>query len=420
MNVVIEIKHDKSVDVIYYRAGFIKNNKFTNISEIPGELIKNKEIVLVIPDSWLITKSLTVPFDIRNILAIKSYLAKSLSLGLDDLYSNYFIFGNKLYFVAVKRENLNDFVKVVRRLGGKLKTVLPKSFIFKLFLNLNSPKHFCFNFDRDYLSIFSFEGNGYFFFVVLPYGSNSFVDLNEELQITKFINEIYRFVSSFQGQTKISIEEFHFFVDKEYKELPVLSSISKVFQGISFITMDDGKYLDTYSKVLEYKDNFPINLSVDKFEEYYRKENLIQKLDLTVNFLIVLLVLLLIFVFFTNSDKISKEKMIVEALKNNYQNQLTLFSYQKQGNVRKYVYDFGFYRFFNTLNELTNRQVYIENFDFKDNIVNFYFVSPKYSDIYLLAEELKKRGFNVNVEGNTKFIVFEKYELNRSVVNYGK
>lgn len=415
MKCILELNHDKSIYLFYYKGGFIKKSYFTAITELPFEQLKNKEIILLIPDSFLITKTLNISFDIKNMLALKSYLIKSLPVNLSDIYNDYVVFGNKLYFIGLKKEAINDVLSVIKKARGKLKTVLPKSYIFKIAYNLNSPKFMGFNFNSFYTSIFAYEGNGYFFFVVLPYGSNS--DLTEDLSITKFINELYRIVSSFQTQTKIAIEEFFFFADKEYKDLPVLSYLSKTFQGIKFVTMDEGKYLDVYSKILDYSGKFPINLALDKISWESNKESLLVSIDNSVNIFIILLIVMGILVYIFSENRLKKEEMILQAMKNNYQ--ATLNQIKSEVNLRKNVVPFSLpvWQIFCTLNEyLSTEQIYIENFYVKDNEVNFFFISQTYTAVYFLNNRLKELNINSNIESNSKFTVEQYLEFNRSKI----
>ncbi|MCS7243858.1 MAG: hypothetical protein RMJ36_03885 [Candidatus Calescibacterium sp.] len=414
MKAIVEIKHNKNLEVIYFRSGFLRISKYASISEAQIDEIKNREIILIVPDSLLITKSLSISFDIKNILAIKSYLMKSIPVNLSELYNDYFIFGNKLYFVSIKKEVLNDYFNVMRKVKAKLKAVIPKSFLFKIVFNLNYPKFFGFNFDDHYTSIFSFEGNGYYFFMVLPYGSEGFVGVDDEIQITKFINEVYRMVSSFQSQTKINIEEFFFFTNKEYGKLPVLSYLSKTFPGMNFFTMDDGKYLDLYSKILDFDKKFPIDLSVDKISSESKRELVLSQIDNSLGFVIIGMILILVLSIVMGNDSLRKHKMILEGIKNNYQSQRNLFIYNQPSVDQSNR--FYFYQIFNSLNVSNISEIYLESFYIKDDKFYLIVVSPRYSQISLLVNELKTRDIVANIEGNSKFKIFDNYELNRAQI----
>ncbi|MCX7758453.1 MAG: hypothetical protein N2169_02400 [bacterium] len=414
MKAIIEIKHNKTVEVIYFRGGFIKISKYPSILEVPFDEIRNREIILIVPDSLLITKNLNISFDIKNMLAIKSYLMKSIPVNLSDLYNDYSVFGNKLYFVSIKKEVLNDYLNVIKRSRAKLKAVIPKSFLFKINFNLNHPKFFGFNFDDHYTSIFSFEGNGYYFFMVLPYGSEGFAGVDDEIQITKFINEVYRMVSSFQSQTKINIEEFFFFTNKEYGKLPVLSYLSKTFPGMSFFTMDDGRYLDLYSKILDFDKKFPIDLSVDKISLESKRELVLSQIENSLGFVIIGMILILVLSIVMGNDSLRKHKMILEGIKNNYQSQKNLFIYN-QPSVYK-TDGFYFYEIFNYLNVSNVKEIYLESFYIKDDKFYLIIVSPSYSQISLLVNELKTKDIVANIEGNSKFKIFDNYEFNRAQI----
>ncbi|MFN3995686.1 MAG: hypothetical protein ACK4GR_04045, partial [bacterium] len=164
MRYILEVNHDKSIDIVGYKGGLIKKSSFEDIAKVPLDYIKSKDFILLIPDSFLITKTLNISFDIGNILALKSFLMKSLPVNLNELYSDYVIFGNKMYFVAIKRENIEEVLNFVKKAKGKVIAVLPKSYAFKIAYNLNNPKYLAFNLDRFYTSISCYEGNGYFFF----------------------------------------------------------------------------------------------------------------------------------------------------------------------------------------------------------------------------------------------------------------
>lgn len=416
MKVIVEIKHNRNVDIIYYRAGLLRRSSFSSINEVGVDEVKNREVIVIVPDSLIITKALSIPVDLKNILAIKSYLIKSLPVRLDEVYNNYHIFGNRLYFIGIKKDFLNDYINILRRLGAKVKSVIPKSFLFKVVYNFNQPNIFGFNFDDDYICIFSFEGNGYFFFVVLPYGNNSFVNSNDEIQITKFINEIYRVVSSFQNQTKISIEEFWMFTNRFYRDLPVLSYLSKNFHHLNFVTMDDEKYMDVYSKLISSDKPLSIDLSIDKIQQELNKENLVYQFDRFLNFVVLGLIVILIFYFLVNSDRIKRQEMILQALINNYNSQRSIFINSNQSQNTQLKNDFGFAKIFGVFNrEIVDRQIYIENFYLKEKDSYFNIITKRYSDLYFMSNKFKDEGFNFVIEGNSKFNVFN-YEFNKANV----
>ncbi|MFN3996076.1 MAG: hypothetical protein ACK4GR_06080, partial [bacterium] len=244
---------------------------------------------------------------------------------------------------------------------------------------------------------------GYFFFVVLPSGFES--KLEDELSITKFINELYRIVSSFQSQTKISIEQFFLFVEKEYKDLPVLSYLSKTFQGINFVTLDEGKYLEVYSKIIDRSSNFPINLLFDRISKESEKELLLEKLDKVANILALALITFGIFIFISNNDKLKKEEMILQALKNNYHSELNRFR-QKENKepLEQANFNNSLWKSFYILNDQSSfSQIYLENFSFKDNELTFSIISKTYSDVYFLNGKFKEEGLEANIDSNSKF-----------------
>ncbi|MFN4219948.1 MAG: hypothetical protein ACK4GJ_03380 [bacterium] len=403
MRYILEVNHDKSIDIVGYKGGLIKKSSFEDIAKVPLDYIKSKDFILLIPDSFLITKTLNISFDIGNILALKSFLMKSLPVNLNELYSDYVIFGNKMYFVAIKRENIEEVLNFVKKAKGKVIAVLPKSYAFKIAYNLNSPKYLAFNLDRFYTSVSCYEGNGYFFFVVLPSGFES--KLEDELSITKFINELYRIVSSFQSQTKISIEQFFLFVEKEYKDLPVLSYLSKTFQGINFVTLDEGKYLEVYSKIIDRSSNFPINLLFDRISKESEKELLLEKLDKVANILALALITFGIFIFISNNDKLKKEEMILQALKNNYHSELNRFRHKENKEpLEQANFNNSLWKSFYILNDQSSfSQIYLENFSFKDNELTFSIISKTYSDVYFLNGKFKEEGLEANIDSNSKF-----------------
>ncbi|MCS7164914.1 MAG: hypothetical protein RMJ51_01340 [Candidatus Calescibacterium sp.] len=417
MRAILEIKHDNSIEIIYSKGGIIRSSKYSSFLDLDASEVGNKEVIVVIPDSFLITKNLVIPWDIKSILALKSYLVKSLPVKPNDLYNDYLIIGNKVYFVGVRKELLSDCMKLLKRLKAKLRAVIPKSYVLKIACNLSHPKYVGINFDESYTSIFSFEGNGYFFFVVLPYGFASFLDVSDEIQLTKFINEVYRLVSSFQNQTKISIEEFFLIVNKEYSRLPVLSYLSKTFLGMNIITMDDGKYWDVYSKILELRGSLPVNLSIDKISHSSNKEEFLRRLENSLTFVIMGLMVFLVITFITGGNSVKRQRIILEAVKNNYNSQLSLLSssYIQHSNVIENK-SFYAYEALENLNRMSAIEVYLENFYVKDG--NFYLtvVSKRYSEIVALVDGLRSSGINASIEGNVKFSVLDLYELNRAQI----
>lgn len=252
--------------------------------------------------------------------------------------------------------------------------------------------------------------------MVLPYGNNSFVNSNDEIQITKFINEIYRVVSSFQNQTKISIEEFWMFTNRFYRDLPVLSYLSKNFHHLNFVTMDDEKYMDVYSKLISSDKPLSIDLSIDKIQKELNKENLVYQFDRFLNFVVLGLIVILIFYFLVNSDRIKRQEMILQALINNYNSQRSIFINSNQSQNTQLKNDFGFAKIFGVFNrEIVDRQIYIENFYLKEKDSYFNIITKRYSDLYFMSNKFKDEGFNFVIEGNSKFNVFN-YEFNKANV----
>ncbi|MEN3014462.1 MAG: hypothetical protein ABDH21_00120 [bacterium] len=413
MRFILEILGDKTVKLIYRKAGTIRQVDYPSISQVDLQEIKNKEIVLIVPDSLIITKSTLIPVDISSILTLKSFLIKSLPVNLNEIYNDYTIVGNKLYFIGIKRSSIEEELKIISRVKSNIKAVLPKSFALKMYANLNSPSNLAVNFSEGYLSIFCFDKAGYYFFVVLPYGVENFVNSEDEIQISRFINEIYRIISSFQSQTKVNIENFYIFVNKEYKELPVLSYFSRAFTGLNLITADDKKYEEIYSFILDTKD-FEIDLSKDKIEEQYKKQEFIENTNRSLNLVLVVIFVLIILSWFVTNDNLNRRRMTLEALKNNYESQRISIQNTSQQNQKQDITDqksLPFYEIFKRLNQASYSYVYLENFEIKDQKLIVSLISRKYSNINYLISIIDVQGVNKSVEqgsensiGNQQFI----------------
>jgi len=417
---ILEVKHNGSVDLYFYKGGFLRKNRYQSINDIDHKEISSQDIILVIPDTLLITKTINLPIDynknFNSLLLIKSALIKNIAFNLNELYNNYFIINNKLYFIGVKKESINNYLDFFKKLKVNVINVINKSYILKIIFNLNNYKSLGINFEDDYLSIFSFDDNGYLLFSVLPYGAQSFINLREEVLITRIVNELFRIISSFQSQNKINIERLLLFTDNNYQELPVLSYLSKSFPGISFITKDEDKYLDIYAKLLETKKEFPINLSIDQISKDYQKEQNLNQIDnlLTIGSVTSLFVIILITMFYNNNIK--REDMILQGLINNYDSQRNSLSSNNNYslNIKN---DFILYRLISDLNNNTNNNIFLENLYLKDQNIHLTLVSKDYSSLIKVNNSIKDFGFKVSMEQVSKFNVLENIDTKENIDN---
>jgi hypothetical protein len=95
---LIDILNKNDINIVYYKAGILREERFDDIMKIDINLLKkSKEVIILVPDGFLITKVLNIPVDIKSFKAIKSNLYKNLPVIPNLTYNKVSIVGSKLY-----------------------------------------------------------------------------------------------------------------------------------------------------------------------------------------------------------------------------------------------------------------------------------------------------------------------------------
>ncbi|MGC8734752.1 MAG: hypothetical protein ACP5RD_06930 [bacterium] len=408
---IVDILDKNEINLIYYKAGILREEKFDDITKINIDLFKkSKELIVLIPDSFLITKALTIPTELKSYKAIKSNLYKNLPVSPNLTYNSINLVGSKLYFIGIKKENIDNFLKYFYKLKINKIHILPNSFAIKEVYNFDKPNYIILNLTSHYLSISSFEKGGYFFFSILPYNIDSFKIDPNDLQANKIVNEIYRIVSSFQAQTKINIEGIYLFANTEYKELVLLDLLKRSLGNLSFVLKQDN-YYPLYEKILSHK-KFSINLDKDELEE---KVNLEKNQEIFNKFLLVYLFLLIFVSLITYlgiNKKYNTEKNILLNLENTY-NSLKIPSLSSNIQNDRYI-DKVFliiYRI-NQINKNVLKEIYFNSISYNKGDLILNFVCFDYDKFLLfqnsLKENLKDIALITNIQSNKKIITIDE------------
>ncbi len=407
---IIDILNNKEFNLVYYKAGILREEIFDDITKINIDLLKKtKELIILIPDSFLITKALTIPSELKSFKAIKSNLYKNLPVSPNLTYNSINIVGSKLYFIGVKQENLANFLNYFNKLKLNIKYILPHSFAIKEVYNFDKPNYIILNLNKHYLSISSFEKSGYFFFSILPYNIDSFkIDVND-LQANKIVNEIYRIISSFQAQTKLNIENIYLFSNANYQELTLLDLLKRSLGNLSFVLKQDN-YYPLYEKILTHK-SFSINLNKDELEE---KVNIEQNKEIFNKFLIiyfVFFILLSFIIYFGISRKYNNEKIILANLNSTYNSLKTNIL---SNNIKNESYKEKAFLIIYKINNIDKnilKEIYFNSISYNNNTFTLKFVCFNYDQALnfqnSLKENLKDIATISNVQSNKKIITID-------------
>jgi hypothetical protein len=407
---LIDILNKNDINIVYYKAGILREERFDDITKIDINLLKkSKEVIILVPDSFLITKFLNIPVDIKSFKAIKSNLYKNLPVSPNLTYNKVSIVGSKLYFTGIKKENIDPFLQYFDKLKINKKCVLANSLAIKEVYNFDKPNYIILNLTPYYLSICSFEKLGYFFFSVLPYNIDSFKLDPNDLQANKIVNEIYRIISSFQTQTKLNIEGIYFFANTEYSELRLLDLLKKSLGNLSFVLRQDN-YYPLYEKILSYK-SFPINLDKDELEE---KVNIEENKEIFNKFLavyIITFILILLITYFLMNKKYNNERIILSNLQSTY-NSLKLSSLSNSSQENKYIEKaiFIIYKL-NQIDKEVLKEIYFNSISYNKGVFVLNFTCFNYDSVLKFQNALKENLRDIatisNVQSNKKVITVD-------------
>jgi hypothetical protein len=407
---LIDILNKNDINIVYYKAGILREERFDDITKIDINLLKkSKEVIILVPDSFLITKVLNIPVDIKSYKAIKSNLYKNLPVSPNLTYNKVSIVGSKLYFTGIKKENIDPFLQYFNKLKINKKCVLANSLAIKEVYNFDKPNYIILNLTPYYLSISSFEKLGYFFFSVLPYNIDSFKLEPNDLQANKIVNEIYRIISSFQTQTKLNIEGIYFFANAEYSELRLLDLLKKSLGNLSFILRQDN-YYPLYEKILSYK-SFAINLDKDELEE---KVNIEENKEIFNKFLasyIITFILILLITYFLMNKKYNNESIILSNLQSTY-NSLKLSSLSNNSQEDKYIEKaiLIIYKL-NQIDKEVLKEIYFNSISYNKGVFVLNFTCFNYDSVLKFQNALKENLQDIatisNVQSNKKAITVD-------------
>jgi hypothetical protein len=419
---LIDILNKNDINIVYYKAGILREERFDDITKIDINLLKkSKEVIILVPDSFLITKVLNIPVDIKSYKAIKSNLYKNLPVSPNLTYNKVSIVGSKLYFTGIKKENIDPFLQYFNKLKINKKCVLANSLAIKEVYNFDKPNYIILNLTPYYLSICSFEKLGYFFFSVLPYNIDSFKLDPNDLQANKIVNEIYRIISSFQTQTKLNIEGIYFFANTEYSELKLLDLLKRSLGNLSFVLRQDN-YYPLYEKILSYK-GFPINLDKDELEE---KVNIEENKEIFNKFLavyIITFILILLITYFLMNKKYNNESIILSNLQSTY-NSLKLSSLSNSFQEDKYIEKaiLIIYKL-NQIDEEVLKEIYFNSISYNKGVFVLNFTCFNYDSVLKFQNALKENLQDIatisNVQSNKKVITVDnenQVELINSII----
>jgi hypothetical protein len=419
---LIDILNKNDINIVYYKAGILREERFDDITKIDINLLKkSKEVIILVPDSFLITKVLNIPVDIKSYKAIKSNLYKNLPVSPNLTYNKVSIVGSKLYFTGIKKENIDPFLQYFNKLKINKKCVLANSLAIKEVYNFDKPNYIILNLTPYYLSICSFEKLGYFFFSVLPYNIDSFKLDPNDLQANKIVNEIYRIISSFQTQTKLNIEGIYFFANTEYSELKLLDLLKRSLGNLSFVLRQDN-YYPLYEKILSYK-GFPINLDKDELEE---KVNIEENKEIFNKFLavyIITFILILLITYFLMNKKYNNESIILSNLQSTY-NSLKLCSLSNSFQEDKYIEKaiLIIYKL-NQIDEEVLKEIYFNSISYNKGVFVLNFTCFNYDSVLKFQNALKENLQDIatisNVQSNKKVITVDnenQVELINSII----
>lgn len=407
---LIDILNKDDINIVYYKAGILREERFDDITKIDVNLLKkSKEVIILVPDSFLITKVLNIPVDIKSFKAIKSNLYKNLPVSPNLTYNKVGIVGSKLYFTGIKKENIDPFLQYFNKLKINKKYVLANSLAIKEVYNFDKPNYIILNLTPYYLSVCSFEKLGYFFFSVLPYNIDNFKLDPNDLQANKIVNEIYRIISSFQTQTKLNIEGVYFFANIEYSELKLLDLLRKSLGNLSFVLRQDN-YYPLYEKILSYK-SFPISLDKDELEE---KANIEENKEIFSKFLVVYIItfiLILLITYFLMNKKYNNESIILSNLQSTY-NSLKLSSLSNSSQEDKYVEKAVLIIYkLNRIDKEVLKEIYFNSISYNKGIFVLNFTCFNYDSVLkfqnALKENLKDIATISNVQSNKKIITVD-------------
>jgi len=434
---LIDILNKDDINIVYYKAGILREERFDDITKIDVNLLKkSKEVIILVPDSFLITKVLNIPVDIKSFKAIKSNLYKNLPVSPNLTYNKVGIVGSKLYFTGIKKENIDPFLQYFNKLKINKKYVLANSLAIKEVYNFDKPNYIILNLTPYYLSVCSFEKLGYFFFSVLPYNIDNFKLDPNDLQANKIVNEIYRIISSFQTQTKLNIEGVYFFANIEYSELKLLDLLRKSLGNLSFVLRKDNyyplyeklldllrkslgnlsfvlrqdNYYPLYEKILSYK-SFPISLDKDELEE---KANIEENKEIFSKFLVVYIItfiLILLITYFLMNKKYNNESIILSNLQSTY-NSLKLSSLSNSSQEDKYVEKAVLIIYkLNRIDKEVLKEIYFNSISYNKGIFVLNFTCFNYDSVLkfqnALKENLKDIATISNVQSNKKIITVD-------------
>ncbi|MFN3478188.1 MAG: hypothetical protein ACK4ZM_02330, partial [bacterium] len=143
----------------------------------------------------------------------------------------------------------------------------------------------------------------------------------------------------------------------------------------------------------------------DRISKESEKQLLLEKMDKIASILALALITFGIFIFIFNNDKLKKEEMILQALKNNYHSELNRFRQKEDKEpLEKTNFNNSLWKSFYILNDQSSfSQIYLESFSFKDNELTFSIISKTYSDVYFLNSKFKEEGLEANIDSNSKF-----------------
>ena len=407
---LIDILNKNDINIVYYKAGILREERFDDITKVDINLLKkSKEVIILVPDSFLITKVLNIPVDIKSYKAIKSNLYKNLPVSPNLTYNKVSIIGSKLYFTGIKKENIDPFLQYFNKLKINKKCVLANSLAIKEVYNFDKPNYIILNLTPYYLSISSFEKLGYFFFSVLPYNIDSFKLDPNDLQANKIVNEIYRIISSFQTQTKLNIEGIYFFANTEYSELRLLDLLKKSLGNLSFVLRQDN-YYPLYEKILSYK-SFPINLDKDELEE---KVNIEENKEIFNKFLavyIITFILILLITYFLMNKKYNNESIILSNLQSTY-NSLKLSSLSNSSQEDKHIEKAILVIYMlNQIDKEVLKEIYFNSISYNKGIFVLNFTCFNYDSVLKFQNALKENLQDIatisNVQSNKKVITVD-------------
>ncbi len=407
---IIDILNNREFNLVYYKAGILREEVIDDITKINIDLLKKtKELIILVPDSFLITKALSIPAELKSYKAIKSNLYKNLPVSPNLTYNSINLIGSKLYFIGIKRENLDNFLQYLNKLKVSIKYILPHSFAIKEVYNFDKPNYIVLNLSRYYLSISSFEKTGYFFFSILPYNIDSFkIDVND-LQASKIVNEIYRIISSFQAQTKLNIEGIYLFSNADYQELTLLDLLKRSLGNLSFVLKQDNHY-PLYEKILNYK-NFSINLNKDELEE---KVNIEENKEIFNKFLVayVVLLILLSFIIYAGVNKrYNAEKIILANLNSTYNSLKTnILSNSTKNDSYKEKAFLIIYKI-NNIDKNVLKEIYFNSISYNNGVFFLKFVCFNYDQALAFQNSLKASLKDVaiisNIQSNKRIITID-------------